>query len=145
MELSENWQKSFAEARMGVDEKRLNRYLCRQVRRHLKKLYTDTVNIFTVTERVSVFSRRGKRHRSGAKRNFRITQTGDQYVLLIKPCSHECGQKNLLAEAFLSGLMTIGRKPAARGSGSICQIFFYAQKVERKPMETKMRKGGDKR
>lgn len=37
MELSEEWQKSFDEVRTDVDENRLNQYLRRQVRRHLKR------------------------------------------------------------------------------------------------------------
>jgi len=47
--LSENWEKAFAEVRTGVDEARLNQYLRRQVRRHLRKLHTDTADIFAVS------------------------------------------------------------------------------------------------
>lgn len=51
MLLSEDWEKSFQEVRMGVEEKRLNQYLRRQVRRHLHKLHTDTVDGFAVSEK----------------------------------------------------------------------------------------------
>ncbi len=49
--LSENWEKTFAEVRTGVDEARLNQYLRRQVRKHLQKLHTDTVDGFAVSEK----------------------------------------------------------------------------------------------
>lgn len=49
--LSDNWEKSFAEVRTGVDEARLNQYLRRQVRKHLRKLHTDTVDGFAVSEK----------------------------------------------------------------------------------------------
>lgn len=51
MDLTEAWQKSFDEVRVGVDEKRLNQYLRRQVRRHLKKMHTDAADGFAVAER----------------------------------------------------------------------------------------------
>lgn len=59
MELSEDWQKPFEDARAGVDEKRLNQYLCRQVRRHLRKLHTDTDDGFAVTERAYRYENHG--------------------------------------------------------------------------------------
>ncbi len=49
--LSENWEKTFAEVRTGVDEARLNQYLRRQVRKHLRKLHTDTVDGFAISEK----------------------------------------------------------------------------------------------
>ncbi len=49
--LSENWEKTFAEVRAGVDEARLNQYLRRQVRKHLRKLHTDTADGFAVSEK----------------------------------------------------------------------------------------------
>lgn len=51
MELSDEWQKSFEEVRAGVDENRLNQYLRRQVRRHFKKMHTDTVDGFSVSHK----------------------------------------------------------------------------------------------
>lgn len=51
IQLAKAWEKSFLEVRTGVEEKRLNQYLCRQVRRYLKKLHTETDNIFSVSER----------------------------------------------------------------------------------------------
>lgn len=50
-DLSEDWKKSFEEVRTGVEEKRLNQYLRRQVRRHLHKLHTDGASGFAVSER----------------------------------------------------------------------------------------------
>lgn len=49
IQLSEEWEKTFREVRKDVDENRLNRYLCRQVRRHLKKMHTDTVDGFSAS------------------------------------------------------------------------------------------------
>lgn len=49
MQLSEEWEKPFHEVRTGVEEKRLNQYLCRQVRRHLNKLHTDTADGFAIS------------------------------------------------------------------------------------------------
>lgn len=49
--LSEDWEKIFAEVRSGVDETRLNQYLRRQVRKHLRKMHTDTVDGFSVSEK----------------------------------------------------------------------------------------------
>ncbi len=51
MHLSDEWRKSFEEVREGVDEKRLNQYLRRQVRRHLRKLHTDAAEGFAVSGR----------------------------------------------------------------------------------------------
>ncbi|MCM1268938.1 MAG: transposase [Bacteroidales bacterium] len=51
MDLSEDWQRAFEDVRKGVEEHRLNQYLRRQVRRHFKKMDTDAVNAFTVSER----------------------------------------------------------------------------------------------
>ncbi len=48
--LSENWQKSYEEVRaMVADERRLQQYLRRQVRRHLKKMHTEAESGFSVT------------------------------------------------------------------------------------------------
>lgn len=49
MLLSEEWERSFEKVRKDVDEKRLNQYLRRQVRRHLRKMHTDTVDGFAVS------------------------------------------------------------------------------------------------
>ena len=49
MILSKEWVSSFEEARSGVDEKRLNQYLRRQVRRNMKKLHTDSADGFSVS------------------------------------------------------------------------------------------------
>ena len=49
MVLTEEWIKSFDEVRRDVDEERLNQYLRRQVRRHLRKMHTDTVDGFAVS------------------------------------------------------------------------------------------------
>lgn len=47
--LSDQWKKIFEEVRGCVEEKRLHQYLRRQVRRHLKKLHTDTTDVFSVS------------------------------------------------------------------------------------------------
>lgn len=49
IQLSEAWEKTFREVRTGVEENRLNQYLRRQVRRHFKKMHTDTVDGFSVS------------------------------------------------------------------------------------------------
>lgn len=49
MDLAGEWKNSFEKVRTGVDEKRLNQYLRRQVRRHLKKMHSDTDDGFTVS------------------------------------------------------------------------------------------------
>jgi len=49
--LSDDWKKPFEEVCTVVDAKRLNQYLRRQVRRHFKKMHTETVDVFTATER----------------------------------------------------------------------------------------------
>ncbi|MDE6603101.1 MAG: transposase [Lachnospiraceae bacterium] len=51
MNLSEEWRKPFKEVSSAVDEKRLNQYLRRQVRRHLRKMHTDTAEGFAVSGR----------------------------------------------------------------------------------------------
>lgn len=48
-ELPEDWTESFEEVRRGVEEKRLNQYLRRQVRRHLRRLHTDEKTGFAVS------------------------------------------------------------------------------------------------
>lgn len=59
LDLSKDWQKSFEEVRAEVDEKRLNQYLCRQVRRHLRKLHTDAADGFAVAERAYRYENHG--------------------------------------------------------------------------------------
>lgn len=59
MNLSEEWKQPFEEVCRGVDEKRLNQYLRRQVRRHLRKLHTDTVDGFSVSEKAYRYDGRG--------------------------------------------------------------------------------------
>ncbi len=51
IQLSEAWEKSFREVKAGVEENRLNQYLCRQVRKQLGKLHTDSADVFSVAER----------------------------------------------------------------------------------------------
>lgn len=59
MALSEDWMKSFEEVSAGVDKKRLNQYLRRQVRKHLRKLHTDTVDGFAVSEKAYRYDNHG--------------------------------------------------------------------------------------
>lgn len=49
MSLSEEWENPLKELRENVNEKRLHQYLRRQVRRHLKKMHTDTEDVFSVS------------------------------------------------------------------------------------------------
>lgn len=59
MNLSEDWKNGFEEVRTGIDERRLNQYLRRQVRRHLRKLHTDAEDWFTVAERAYRYDNHG--------------------------------------------------------------------------------------
>lgn len=47
--LTENWKGRYAEVSSGVDMHRLDHYLRRQVRRHLKTPHTDTADGFTIS------------------------------------------------------------------------------------------------
>lgn len=49
--LSGQWGEKIDTLRAGTDEHRLNSYLRRQVRRHLKKMHTDRTDGFSVSER----------------------------------------------------------------------------------------------
>lgn len=49
MSLSEEWENPLKKLRENVNEKRLHQYLRRQVRRHLKKMHTDTEDVFSVS------------------------------------------------------------------------------------------------
>lgn len=49
--LTKPWNERYDELRSLVDERRLNLYLCRQVRKHLKKLHTDKYEGFYISER----------------------------------------------------------------------------------------------
>lgn len=50
--LPEDWQKSYEEVKAYVkDEHRLCQYLRRQVRKHLKRLHTDAIDGFSVTQK----------------------------------------------------------------------------------------------
>lgn len=59
IQLSDAWEKSFRDVRAGVEEKRLNQYLCRQVRRQLKKMHSETADVFTVAERAFCYDDHG--------------------------------------------------------------------------------------
>lgn len=59
MILSDEWEKPLEELRMDVDERRLHQYLRRQVRRHLKKLHTDTVDGFSVSAQAYRYDNHG--------------------------------------------------------------------------------------
>lgn len=49
--LSQRWQDQYDNLKKEVDTHRLHQYLRRQVRKHLKKLHTDTTNGFSIAER----------------------------------------------------------------------------------------------
>lgn len=51
IELPDQWQEKYRELSASVDECRLKRYLCRQVRNHLKKMHTDKAEGFSISER----------------------------------------------------------------------------------------------
>ncbi len=51
MALAKEWEERYQEAAVGVDTARLNRYLCKQVRRHLDKLSAEKATGFSVAER----------------------------------------------------------------------------------------------
>ncbi len=59
MILSDEWKKPLEELQRDVDEKRLHQYLRRQVRRHLKKLHTDTVDRFSVSAQAYRYEEHG--------------------------------------------------------------------------------------
>ncbi|MDE7360129.1 MAG: hypothetical protein K2N39_12030, partial [Lachnospiraceae bacterium] len=59
IQLSEAWEKTFREVRTGVEENRLNQYLRRQVRRHFKKMHTDTVDGFSVSGKAYRYDNHG--------------------------------------------------------------------------------------
>lgn len=88
MDLPEDWQKLFDGAREGVAEYRLNQYLRRQVRRHLKKLHTDTVNAFAVSERAYRYDDHGiyLATKEKRKRVFIPLTDNNHYTSQIKIC-----------------------------------------------------------
>lgn len=59
LRLSEAWEKTFQGVRTGVDENRLNQYLRRQVRRHLRKIHTDAVDGFSISEKAYRYDNHG--------------------------------------------------------------------------------------
>lgn len=59
LQLPEDWEKSFQKVRTGVEENHLNQYLRRQIRRHLKKLQTDSAYTFSVGERAYRYDEHG--------------------------------------------------------------------------------------
>lgn len=60
--LGQNWQESYDSIRAGVDEHRLNQYLRRQVRRHLKKMHTDVEDGFSLTAKAYRYGDDGGSH-----------------------------------------------------------------------------------
>lgn len=59
MLLSKEWRNTFEEVRVDVDETRLNQYLRRQVRKHLRKLHTDAVDGFSVSGKAYRYDNHG--------------------------------------------------------------------------------------
>lgn len=49
MSLTQEWKETYEKTSAGVNTNRLNQYLCRQVRRHLKRPHTDAAEGFTVS------------------------------------------------------------------------------------------------
>lgn len=60
--LGQNWQESYDGIRAGVDEHRLNQYLRRQVRKHLKKMHTDAEDGFSLTAKAYRYGDDGGSH-----------------------------------------------------------------------------------
>lgn len=50
LSLEDNFDRRLKEVSAGLDTKRLNRYLCRLVRRYLKKMHTDRADGFSITK-----------------------------------------------------------------------------------------------
>ncbi len=59
VELPRTVQKKYLEVAAKVDTKRLNRYLCRQVRKHHVKLHTDSADGFAIAERAYRYAEHG--------------------------------------------------------------------------------------
>ena len=60
--IPKNMQEKYESLTSGVDAERLNRYLCRQVRRKLRKLRTDKADGFAITERAYRYGSNNDRH-----------------------------------------------------------------------------------
>lgn len=59
VELTARIQKQYHELAKQVDTDRLNRYLCRQIRKNHVKLHTDTADVFAITERAYRYADHG--------------------------------------------------------------------------------------
>lgn len=57
--LTEEWQRTYDEIRENVDEHRLNQYLRRQVRRHMKQPHTDAAEGFAVSAKAYRYDNHG--------------------------------------------------------------------------------------
>lgn len=57
--LPEEYQKRYEELALETDIHRLNQYLCRQVRKYLKKLHTDKADGFSIAERAYRYKEHG--------------------------------------------------------------------------------------
>lgn len=60
--LGQNWQESYDGIRAGVDERRLNQYLRRQVRKHMQAMHTDEADGFSVTAKAYRYGDNGGCH-----------------------------------------------------------------------------------
>ena len=59
IELAAKLKKQYHEVAEPVDTDRLHRYLCRQVRKYLVKLHTDTADVFSIAERAYRYADHG--------------------------------------------------------------------------------------
>lgn len=59
VKFNESWEKAYQENSRDLDIDKLNKYLCRQVRKHLKKLYAGTENGFSISERAYRYGKQG--------------------------------------------------------------------------------------
>lgn len=79
--LSGEWKIKYEELRKNVDERRLHLYLCRQVRKHLKKLHTEKVEGFSISKKAYRYENHGiyLAIKEKRKRIFVSLTDGNQY------------------------------------------------------------------
>lgn len=95
VKLEGEFQEKFSQLRSEINEEKVNRYLCRQVRKHSKRMHTDKADGFAITERAYRYGEHGiyitvKEKR---KRIFVLLTDGNQYKkqLYISLRPEECG------------------------------------------------------
>lgn len=81
VKLEGEFQEKFSQLRSEVNKEKVNRYLCRQVRKHSRRMHTDKADGFSITERAYRYGEHGiyitvKEKR---KRIFVLLTDGNQY------------------------------------------------------------------